>query len=45
MSAVDVVALVIGIFFVLGIGVGVIAVMAMAAHRQHRTIHRAYPYD
>jgi hypothetical protein len=42
MNAVDVVALVVGVFFVLGIGVGVIAVIAMAAHREHRTIHREY---
>lgn len=40
MSAAGLVVLVIGIFFLIGIWVGVVAVMALAARRRDRKEHR-----
>ena len=45
MSAAGFVALVIVIFFLVGIWVGVIAVMALAARRKDREIHRNVEED
>jgi hypothetical protein len=43
-SAAEFVALVVGAFFLIGIGVGVVAVMALAATRRDAAVH-GYPYD
>jgi hypothetical protein len=43
-SAAALVAVVVGAFFLIGIGVGVVAVMALAATRRDAAV-RGYPYD